>query len=364
MKAMRQKKKSTKNVQKTLPSADQKLPFLEHIYELKRRLFYVAVSIFVFGSAAYGVQQHIVNFLLRPTKGQSLIYTSPGGGLDFLVRICLYTGVIFSLPIIVYQVLKYIEPLLGHDHVRYALMGSAISAVLAAAGMAFGYYAGMPATLHFLFHQFTTSQIHPMITVQAYMSFVTMYMFGAALLFQVPLLMIFINRIKPLKPSKLLKYERWMILASFVLAIIMNPTPNIIDQLMLAGPMILTYQVGIVIIAVINRSRRGPKPSKRPKKIIELLERDDALRAERELRLAGARVTWKESIAAIKPVHAIPALPQAESRAVPVYHTPRRPPAGRSQKYVDGFVDYRRSSHPGLASFQNSDLQPVYVLDT
>lgn len=267
------------------PKTDRKLPFLAHIIELRRRLTFVAVSICLFGAAAYGVQQYIVGFLLRPAHGQDLIYTSPGGGIDFLFKVCLYTGVVCSLPVIVYQILKYIEPLIGQNSTRFAAKGSVVSALLAAIGMVFGYYAGLPATLHFLFHQFTSAEIHPLITIQSYMSFVTMYMVGAALLFQTPLIMIFINRIKPLPPRTLLRKERWMILCSFVLAVIMNPTPNIIDQLMLAGPMILSYQIGIGMLALINRDRR-------PKRLAALRAQDVEVQAER---LQKAQQMWRNA---------------------------------------------------------------------
>jgi sec-independent protein translocase protein TatC len=256
--------------------------------ELRRRLIYVALSVAVFSTAAYGVQQQIVGFLLRPSRGQDLIYTTPGGGLDFLIKVCMYTGIVCSLPVIVYQILKYIEPLIGDNEVRFALKGSIISACLAMCGMAFGYFAGLPATMHFLFNQFTTDQIHPLITIQSYMSFVTIYMFGAALLFQVPLILVCINRIKPLTPKGLFGKERWMILIAFVLAFIMNPTPNVVDQLMLAGPMILSYQIGIGLIAYVNR----PKLSRRAS---TLLEQDKVARAEREARLRDFQTTWREA---------------------------------------------------------------------
>jgi sec-independent protein translocase protein TatC len=352
------KKKTTRATNRTTPlkTGDEKLPFLEHFYELKRRLTYIAISVVGFGAVAYGVQQHIVSFLLRPAHGQNLIYTSVGGGLDFLFRICIYTGIVCSLPIIIYQFLKYLEPVLGSNSMKYALGGSFISAILALSGMAFGYYAGMPTTLHFLFHQFTTTQIHPLIAVQSYMSFVTMYMFGAALLFQLPLIIIFINRIKPLKPRSLLKYERWMILVAFILAVIMNPTPNPIDQLMLAGPMILTYQIGIVLVAIINRPRRSPK-------VNSLLVRDAEIQAERLSRFADAQKVWLQAEAiADNPVTALPALQSSTTQtatilsvpstpsAVPVRHA--RPPVSvadhvtpasiRPHKYVDSFNSSRR----------------------
>jgi len=249
----KQKRVAAKRTTRSHKSASQ--PFIAHLLELRRRFFYIALSVFVWSCAAYGVQQHIVNILLKPSHGQDFVYTSPIGGIDFLFRVCLYTGLIFSIPVIVYQVLKYCEPLMGRDAARFTAWGSAISGILAAIGITFGYFAGLPAALHFLLHQFLTSQIKPLITIQSYMSFVMVYMFGAALMFQVPLIMIFINRIKPLKPKRLFHYERWVILGAFVLSGLMNPTPNLIDQLMVAGPIIVMYQVGIGIVALLNRPR-------------------------------------------------------------------------------------------------------------
>jgi sec-independent protein translocase protein TatC len=246
---------------------------MEHLRELRRRLLYIAIAVIAWSSAAYAVQQRIVNILLKPSHGQSFVYTSPIGGIDFLFRVCLYTGLIVSIPVIVYQLLKFLSPLMdGSD--SFIVWGCIASGALAVAGMVFGYFMGLPLALHFLLHQFMTPQIKPLITVQSYMSFVMVYMVGAALMFQVPLFLIFINRIKPLKPSKLFHYERWVILLAFVVAGLMNPTPNIFDQLMVAGPIILMYQAGIAIIALTNRPRW-------PGRAYELFEEDLHLQAER-----------------------------------------------------------------------------------
>jgi sec-independent protein translocase protein TatC len=354
---MTKKRTKARRTEKSRSQTDAKLPFLEHFKELKRRLTFVAVSITAIGTATYFVQQQVVEFLLRPAAGQKLIYTSPGGGLDFLFRVCIYTGIVFSIPVIVYQILKYIEPLIGNHATRFALLGSFASGILALAGMTFGYYAGLPATLHFLFHQFTTSQIHPLIAVQSYMKFITMYMFGAALLFQVPLIILFINRIKPLNPSALWRNERWMILCSFILSVLMNPTPNIIDQLMLAGPMILTYQIAIVLVWLVNRPKRSPK-------VRAMMARDAEIQAERQARLRDARTVWEQAQSiAEHPTTALTSLQQSiapsiadtgmsvlatdiaasgpvrreatlATVAVPVTPTA---PSSRPRKYVDGF---------------------------
>ncbi len=300
-----------------LKPQNTRLPFIEHLHELRKRLFYVAVSVGIWGAGAYFIQQKIVAALLRPAHNQQFIYTSVGGGIDFLFRVCIYTGVACSIPVIVFQILKYLEPLIKKDAIRFIAWGSAVSGVLALAGIAFGYFVGLPAALHFLLHQFTTDQIHPLVTIQSYMGFVTLYMLGSALLFQIPLLLVLINRIKPLKPQKLIKSERWVILISFVMGGIMNPSPRIQDQILLAGPMIAAYQVGIIIIWLTNRGTR------RPARVVGLLQKDAEARAARQAKFAQARAVQAQHATAVQPAKTSMA-PKSAVRpsAVPTAVTP------------------------------------------
>ena len=341
---MKTKRKPTRQ-KRTAPhktgSVPATQPFIDHAQELRRRCYYIAASIVLWGGAIYAVQQHVVNALLRPAKGQHFIYTSPGGGIDFLFRICVYGGIILSLPVIIYNGLRFLEPVINQRSRRFVAFGSLAATVLAAIGVAFGYYVGLPAALHFLLHQFTTVQIQPLVTIQAYLGFVIVYMFGSALLFQLPLLLLFINRIKPLKPKRLLHYERWVILAAFVMAGLMNPTPNVISQLLIAGPFIIAYQVAIVLIALINRPRRSAH-------VQRLFEQDETIRQQRQQRVAeykpvplqlfvrAAEQPLPLDHAAAKPVrpHVAPRHSMARQLARPL--PPRRrfmdfaPPPGRT----------------------------------
>lgn len=284
MTAGRKNKKQTSRATSKKPpktQGDRLQPFIEHIRELRRRVFYVALSIGIFGAAAYAVEHQLINLLLKPAGNQSFIYTSPIGGINFLFRVCLYAGIACSIPVIVYQFLRYIEPVLHRSSARFIYTGTAVSGVLALGGMAFGYFLGMPAALHFLLNQFHTAQIHPLLTVDEYMSFVTLYMFGAALMFQIPLIVLFINRIRPLTPRGLFHYEKWVIILSFVLAFIMDPTPNVIDQLFIALPIVLAYQLSISIIWWQHAHSRRHR-------LDSLLAADAAAQAERQERAAQA----------------------------------------------------------------------------
>ncbi len=79
---------------------DTKLPFIEHVYELRQRLFIVAAFVVAGSALAYGLQQQIVSVLLRPSHGQHFIYTSPLGGINFLFGVCLDVGLVLATPII------------------------------------------------------------------------------------------------------------------------------------------------------------------------------------------------------------------------------------------------------------------------
>lgn len=285
---MKRKKKKQQSTKQSSSSDQTKLPFIEHLLELRRRFFYVALSVAIWSAVAYSVEHQLIEALLKPSHGQNFIYTSPIGGINFLFGVCLHIAVILSIPVIVYQFLRYIEPLMEAGSARFIRYGSAVSGILAGAGMLFGYFIGLPAALNFLLHQFVTAQIHPLITIEAYLSFVTMYMIGAALMFQVPLIVLFINRIKPLTPQKLFRYERWVILFAVVLALIMNPTPNLYDQIFVAGPIILSYQLSIGIIWWQHRRR-----SKRSTKTDVLLAEDAKIQAERLQRVRDLRTTWQ-----------------------------------------------------------------------
>jgi sec-independent protein translocase protein TatC len=211
-------------------------------------LFYILITIAVFSTLAYFVQQRIVHFLLRPSHNQQFIYTSPGGGISFLFQICTYVGIIVALPVILYQLMRFLEPVISTKTTKLVFKASVVSFGLAAAGFIFGYYVGLPTALHFLGDQFQTKQIHALFTIQEYMSFLTIYLGGSALLFQLPLIVWFIDKIKPRGPRIFLKYERHVIAGSFIIAMLMAPVPNLIYQALIALPIIIMYQIAIGIV--------------------------------------------------------------------------------------------------------------------
>ena len=318
------KRKTAKRLQEKRKTAkatseDRRKQFAEHLQELRRRSLLVAASIFVFSTAAYFVQQSLVDFLLKPAHNQHFIYTSPGGGIGFLFQVCTYVGITASIPVLIYQLLRFIEPVIGTHERRYIMKMSLFSAVLGVMGFAFGYLIGLPAALHFLSHQFTTAQIQPLLTIQEYMSFVTVYLIGSALIFQLPLIVVFINRIKPLKPSQLFGFERYVIAGAFIVSMLMAPTVNLVDQLVLAGPIIVIYQLAIVLVLFKNRRRRTTK-------LDSLIEQDQVLQAARQ---AASPIP-------AAPISAPARLPRKVYLDSPLSPMSTKPPVQRTRRYQPG----------------------------
>lgn len=230
---------------------------MDHVRELQGRLFAVAIAFVVFSAAAYPFFDKIVNYLLAPLgKDHELVYLTPGGAFSFIIQVCMYIGFVVALPVIMYNVYKFIMPIMNKKTSKMSVIYTASSFVLAVAGMLFAYYVSLPAALYFL-TSFNLYHINPMLTIDSYFSFIMTYMLVGALLFQIPLLMLLINGATPLQPKKLMKHQDKIILGSFIVAAVVSPTPDALNQTLLASPMVVMYQLGIILVWLKNRKKQA-----------------------------------------------------------------------------------------------------------
>jgi sec-independent protein translocase protein TatC len=231
--------------------------FIQHVHELRRRLMWPAALVLVGGIAGYLLRNPIQSWLQHPLHDK-LYYTSPTGGFDFLMQLCFTTGVILALPVFICQLIYFIRPALPKDVKRYQIiLVAAISTLLAAGGVAFGYYLSLPTALHFL-QNIGLQGVSALIGATDYFSFVLKYLLMFAVVFQLPLVLLFIDSIRPLPPAKLWRYQAWVVVGAFVVPMLFVPEP--IGQLIMALPVIILYDLSIGIIWL--RHRRTPKPAK------------------------------------------------------------------------------------------------------
>lgn len=238
----------------------RQLTALEHLHELWLRLAGSLLVMAVGGSLTYLFRLQIIKFLQRPLHEQ-LYYTSPMGSFQFVMQVCLLCGFILALPLLIYNVLRFVEPAFESRFSRsllLAVIGASLG--LAAAGIAFGYYLTLPVALQF-FSSVGTSTLHPLITINEYFSFVVGYVATFAVVFQLPLLILFINRIRPLKPGGLSRPRKHVYVGAFTVSLIMPSSPDPLSQVSLAIPIIVLYEVSVVLVWYVNRraARRAPR---------------------------------------------------------------------------------------------------------
>ncbi len=229
--------------------------FGEHIRELRTRLMLVGLVFFVLSIVAYSVRNQLVDIVRQPLGDQTLVYLTPAGGFSFIFSVTMYAALVVTAPYLIYQIYQFVKPTLPVNARRYSLPVFVVSILLMLAGVLFGYFVAVPAALNFLAN-FAGDLVIPNLTADSYLGFFMAYVAGLGLLFQLPLLLLFWNWIKPITPMQLLNSERFVIAGAFIVSAIITPTPDAFNQAMVAGPIILIYQFGAVAVLIINKSSK------------------------------------------------------------------------------------------------------------
>jgi sec-independent protein translocase protein TatC len=230
-----------------------------HLSELRRRLFWIIVAVAVGSVSGYLLRFQLLALLIKPLN-QTLYYSTPGGGFNFVFSLSLIFGFTVSLPVIVYQLLQFIAPVFPQRSPKMLARYLVASCALVLLGAGFAYFVSLPAALRFL-NDFSTDQVHSLISSDSYLSFVATYLGGFAALFQLPLILLLVNKVQPLPPSKLLSWQKWVIVLASIVAAVLTPTQDPVNMLIMAVPIVLLYQVSILLVWLTNRRRRAlPDP--------------------------------------------------------------------------------------------------------
>lgn len=225
----------------------QKLELRAHLIELRNRFMIVALFVVIGSVLAIIFQTEVISALLRPMDGQSLIYTSPYGGFEFIFKVILFLGLIFAIPAALYHTFQFIAPALPEKIDGLGTKIIIISSVLALTGVTFAYFIAIPASLQFL-NNIGSDFLDSFISTNEYLSFFMVYLLGFAVIFQLPLVMSIIDRNHPLQPKSLIKKQKYIIAGSYVVAAILTPTPDAMNQTIMALPIVALYQIGVGVI--------------------------------------------------------------------------------------------------------------------
>ena len=244
-------------------SARAELPgmsLMEHLDELRRRIVHSAAYLAVGFFICWFFRDRIVAFLQAPLNkiGKSLVFTHPMDALNLDLQASLLAGAILASPFILFQVWLFIAPGLYQKERRFVVpfMGATVGLFLT--GASFGYFFVLPAAIRILIvdfgHNFT-----PMVTIEDYTSFFLSVILGLGISFELPILIFFLALLGVVSPKFLWDNIRYAILAVFLVAAIITPSPDPWTMCIYAIPMLVLYLVGIGVAWWVHPARRKKK---------------------------------------------------------------------------------------------------------
>lgn len=241
---------------------EPKQPFLSHLTELRKRLISCAIAVGAGFAITYFFAEKLFQILILPLKanmpeGDRLIFTNLPEMFFTYIKTSFIASIFLVAPFIFYQVWMFVAPGLYQKEKKFVIPFVFFSSILFVGGALFGYFVVFPFGFKF-FLGFANDSIQALPSVKQYFSFAIKLLFAFGVVFELPVLIFFLAKMGLVTPDFLRKKRKYAILLTFVLAAILTP-PDVITQCMMAGPLIVLYEVGILIAMVSGKKKVAEK---------------------------------------------------------------------------------------------------------
>lgn len=223
----------------------KKLTILEHLEELRQRLIVATVALLAATAVSFIFTGHLLEILLIPSGGIKPVFLKPTEMFITYFKVALIGGVALSMPVIVYQVVRFIVPGLTWSEKRYLFFVVPGATFLFVLGVTFGYLVLLPFALKYLL-TFGGDIASAFISIGEYVSFVVTLLLWMGVAFELPMLIVFLARLRLVNYRQLRGYWKYALVGSFVVAAIITPTPDPFNQTLVAVPLYLLYEVGVL----------------------------------------------------------------------------------------------------------------------
>ena len=241
-----------------------RMSFMEHLGELRARILWSLGIAGVGLVIALFVTDPAMRFIARPLAGMKtdLVFTSPTEAFWTWMKVAMVLGIFISMPGILWQVWKFVSPGLHEHEKKYAAPFIIAGSALFLIGGAFAMLVIIPYASNFLVTFGQEKGWKPMITVSSYTDFVIKFALAFGLVFELPVVITILSLIGVVTPQFLAKNRKYAILINFIVAAILTPTPDMINQTLMAGPLCILYEVGIICarLAVRRRKKNAAEP--------------------------------------------------------------------------------------------------------
>ncbi len=246
--------------------ADEKMPFTGHLEDLRKRIVISLVGLIAGFSLCFTYSEEIFNVLTMPLRSElsfgthypfisfvpskiknpSLVFLAPAEAFWMHLKVAFVAGLILSLPLILYQLWKFVSPGLLLKEKRYVGPFVASATLLFLAGAVFCFMIVLPFAMGFLL-TYKTGSMTPMLSVGSYVDFCLKFILAFGAVFELPIVIVFLTRMGIVTPKTLAKNRKYAVLLAFVAGAILTPTPDAFNQTLMAVPIIFLYEAGIIV---------------------------------------------------------------------------------------------------------------------
>jgi len=235
---------------------DKELSLLQHLDELRRRLVVIAIAIALTTAISFTFAEQIIRILLIPSGETKLISLSPTENFTTFMHVALFAGIAFAMPVVLYEIYAYIDPALHKHERRFVLTLGPFVLLLFVAGMLFCYFFLLPQALRFLIN-FGSAVIENQLRASEYLAFVTTFILGMGVVFQMPAIIFGLVRVGVLSRPWLARQRRYVFLLVFLVGALITPTPDPFNQALVALPMYVLFEAGLLLARFAEAARRG-----------------------------------------------------------------------------------------------------------
>lgn len=236
---------------------DDKMPFMEHLGELRTRIVRSLMAVLVGLVITFPASKYIVDFLARPiaATGHPLVFLAVTEAFWVQMKVALIAGLFFASPVILWQVWAFVSPGLYAHEKKYAAPFVVVGSLLFIGGGAFSLKVVTPYAVQFLL-AYARPGLQPMISIGSYVDFLLKFTLAFGLVFELPLAITLAARMGVVTPKTLARNRKYAVLGAFVAAAVLTPTPDAFNQALMAGPLIVLYEVGILCARIFGGRRR------------------------------------------------------------------------------------------------------------
>lgn len=234
------------------------LTIIEHLEELRSRLIKAGLALIGGTILSLAFTRYLLEILIRPMGNKNPVALRPTESIIIYFKIALVAGVVIAMPVILYQLVAFVTPGLTRKERRYLYMLLPAGTILYASGVAFAGLIVLPVAVRYL-QGFLSDLISPTYSIDYYISFVTTLLFWMGVVFETPLVIAFLARLGVISPQFLSRNRKYAILVIAVLAAAITPTPDPFNMSIVMVPLILLYEVGVLLARFTYRPRvRAP----------------------------------------------------------------------------------------------------------